>query len=85
MPTNRFKLELIRIQSRFNKTIGINCLINPKIRISVVYSIIRLGLLEHKISDNFDAKDIREFTKIANILEKIFVKVDSLNNGKTRI
>ena len=85
MQENHFRSRLERVRCRFNETFGMNSLINPKIRISVVFAIIKLGLVERKISAGFDENHIREFTRIANIIETIFAKIDYLNNGQTRI
>lgn len=84
MPTNRFKARLKRIQYRFNETLGRNPSIKPEIRRSVIFSIIKLGLLERKISADLVAKDIREFTRIANVLEKVFANIHSLNTRQTK-
>jgi len=85
MQTNRFRSRLERVRRRFKETFRINSLINPSIGISIIFSIMKLGLLERKISVDFDENDIQDFTRIADMLEKIFAKIDCLNNGKTRI
>jgi len=84
MQTNRFQSRLKRIQDRFDKTFGMNNLINRELRQTVVFSIFGLGLLERKISSGFGAKDIQKFTRTANMLEKLFVKIDCLNKQKTK-
>ena len=72
MQANHFKTRLKKIQKKFNETFGINSLINPKFRRTVIFAIVRLGILESKISADFDIKDIRQFKMIESTLKKIF-------------
>ena len=72
MQANHFKTKLKKIQEKFNETFGINHLINPKFRRIVIFAIVKLGLLERKISADFNTKDIRQFKMIESTLKKIF-------------
>ena len=85
MQANHFKTRLKKIQKKFNKTFGMNPLINPKFRRTVIFAIIKLGLLERKISADFNIKDIRQFKMIESTLKKIFTgfncKYDGQNTG----
>ncbi len=79
---NHFKERLSRIQDRFNQTFGMNPLIAPKIRASVIFAVIKLGLLQRRIAMAPTPESMREFERTQTLLEKVFSKVEKLSSGK---
>ncbi len=82
MQTNYFKNRLKKIQAKFNETFGMHPLINPKFRRTIIFAIVRLGVLESKISADFNTKDINQFKMIESALKKIFAEFDCKYDGK---
>jgi len=82
MQENYFKNRLMKIQERFNETFGMNPLIHPKFRRTIIFAIIKLGILERKISEDFNATDRRQFKMMAKALKKIFAAFDIHDDQK---
>jgi hypothetical protein len=84
MMNNEFKERLSIIRDRFNQTFDKNPLINPGIRRSAMWAVIKLGILEQQMYRSPTTENIQEFERIQNILEGVFAKVEKVPGNKPR-